>query len=157
MTETLTTFLRDPKKVIARLRDGDVIVTRRKGKALRLSLESRAASAGEGTELAAHLLAETLEVADANKILQRALERRFPWMRFLPEDARQKFTREFVETLEACASIGNMARMTEVVHAWQSTAAVYADPKLLAELCRPLPGTKKQVPAPPKTKRQRGA
>src|SRR5258708_3574834 len=117
LTETMTTFLRDPKKVIARLEHGDVIVTRRKGKALRLSLESRAASTGEGTELAAHLLAEALEVADVNKILPGMLERRFPWMRFLPEDARQKFTHEFIETLEACASIGNAARMTEVVHA----------------------------------------
>jgi hypothetical protein len=43
---------------------------------------------------------------------------------------------------------GNSAALDEVVHAWRSTAAVYSDPKLAADLKRSLPGTHTKVSRP---------
>jgi len=55
---------------------------------------------------------------------------------------------EFIETVQACAAVGNSAALDEVIHAWKSTAAIYADPKLAADLSRSLPGTRAKVPRP---------
>jgi hypothetical protein len=58
------------------------------------------------------------------------------------------FIREFAETLEACASVGKMDRLGELVDDWKATAAVHADPALAAKLKQPLPGTHDRVPRP---------
>src|SRR5262249_51135805 len=109
------------------------------------------------TELYAMPHAQSLDVPAALKAFQTALEKRLPWMRFLPADARAKFTQELIETLEACVSIDSTAPMTELIHAWRSTAIIHADPSLAAELTRPLPGSRRRVPAPAKPKRSRRA
>jgi len=60
--------------------------------------------------------------------LASLLAARFPWMKFLAKDAKQEFVHEFIDTVRACASVGNSAALDEVVHAWKSTAAIYSDP-----------------------------
>lgn len=55
---------------------------------------------------------------------------------------------EFIETVQACAAVGNSAALDEVIHAWKSPAAIYADPKLAADLSRSLLGTRAKVPRP---------
>jgi hypothetical protein len=59
-------------------------------------------------------------------------------MPFLPAKDKKAFVHEFVETVQVCASLGNSATSDETIHAWKSTAAIHSDPKLAAELKRPL-------------------
>ena len=81
-------------------------------------------------------------------MLVEALRPRLPWARFLPPPALEEFAGEFAETLEACASIGNMNRIAEVLADWKATAEIYADPALASDLQRPLEGTDRRVPRP---------
>jgi hypothetical protein len=134
-------------------------VLRRRGKPdIRISFETRRASASAASaavlaraeEAAGLLLAAALAtVSELSPRLPKLLAQRYPWIRFLPGDARQQFVREYVETLQACASIGNTARLDEVLNAWKATAKIHADPALHAELTRPLPAsTGARVPRP---------
>jgi hypothetical protein len=146
--KTLTDFLRQPKPILKKLAKEDVVLRRRGGTSLRLSLDTRAAASSTGTEIAASLLADLVRVPQVPDSLARLLAARFPWMKFLAKDARQAFVHEFIETVQACASVGNSAALDEVIAAWKSTAAIYADPKLAVELKRPLPATHTKVSRP---------
>jgi hypothetical protein len=146
--ETLTDFLRQPKPILKKLAKEDVVLRRRGEASLRLSLDTRAAAASTGTEVAASLLGELAKVPQVPDALARLLAARFPWMKFLAKDDRQAFVHEFIETVQACASVGNSAALDEVIAAWKSTAAIYADPKLAADLKRSLPGSPAKVPRP---------
>ena len=110
-------------------------------------MESEAEASNLGTEIAALVLAKVLPRMDV-ALLAEAVRPRLPWTRFLPLPALEEFGREFAETLEACASIGNMNRIAEVLADWKATAEAYADPALAAELRRPLPGADTLVPRP---------
>lgn len=150
--ETWSDFLREPTRVVARVeRGGEVVLRRRDGEALLLSLKSRGERTRGGTEIAAHVLADALRALDPHDIERRlasVLSRRLPWLRLLPADVLAEFVREFAETLEACASVGEMSRLQDVLADWKSTASIYADPALTADLRRPLPGTSIPVPRP---------
>jgi hypothetical protein len=146
--ETLTDFLRQPKPILKKLAKADVVLRRRGEASLRLSLDTRAAASSTGTEIAASLLADLVNVPEVPDSLARLLVARFPWMRFLAKDAKQAFVHEFIETVQAWASIGNSASLDEVIAAWKSTAAIYSDPKLAADLKRPLPGGHTKVSRP---------
>jgi len=144
-SDTLTDFLRHPTPILKKLAKEDVILRRRGDVALRLSLDSRATASATGTEIAASLLAGLLALPKIPDSLAGLLATRFPWMTFLPKDEKQAFVREFIATLNACASVGNGAALDEVIAAWKSTAAIHSDPKLAADLKRPLPGTPTKV------------
>ncbi|MFE2755870.1 hypothetical protein ACFXGA_28105 [Actinosynnema sp. NPDC059335] len=58
----------------------------------------------------------------------------FPWVRFLPREDMQAFAVELVQTLEAADSLGTPAPVARLISAWQHTAEVHADPRLLATL-----------------------
>jgi hypothetical protein len=146
--ETLTDFLRQPKPILKKLAKEDVVLRRRGETSLRLSLDTRTAASSTGIEIAANLLADLVRVPQVPDSLARLLAARFPWMKFLAKDARQAFVHEFIETVQACASVGNSAALDEVIAAWKSTAAIYADPKLAADLKRPLPATHTKVSRP---------
>jgi hypothetical protein len=64
----------------------------------------------------------------------------FPWVRFLPTEDVRAFLVELVETLQACAELGNVAAIGPVVAAWQATAEIYSDPELLKAATMPLDG-----------------
>ncbi|MGH7855776.1 MAG: hypothetical protein ACREQY_00485 [Candidatus Binatia bacterium] len=144
--ETLTDFLHRPARVLKRVDREDVVLRRRGKPAIRLSLETRTA----GTEVAAHVLADALGVMpELSRRLAGILQRRYPWLRFLPADARESFVREFIETLQACAAVGNPAHLDELLHSWKATAEIHADPVLHAALTRSLPASRgKRVPRP---------
>jgi hypothetical protein len=146
--ETLTDFLRQPKPILKKLAKEDVVLRRRGEVALRLSLDTRASASFSGIELAASLLAGLVDVPQVPDSLASLLASRFPWMKFLTVEAKREFVREFIDTLRACASVGNSAALVEVVCAWKSTAAIHADPKLAADLKRSLPGTHTKVSRP---------
>jgi hypothetical protein len=137
-TETLTDFLRQPKKVLKQVDKGDVVLARRGKAAIRISLDSRVEAQQERSELAAHLLADAVLAIPAMPAQMAAiLERRFPWVRLLPADDRVAFAQELVETLQACASVGKLARIEEIFHEWKATAEIHADPDLAAKLKGP--------------------
>ena len=146
--ETVTDFLRHAKSVLKRVDKEDVVLNRRGKAPIRISLETRNTSSVAGLSLAADVLAALVAVPEVPPRLPAVLEQRFPWVRFLPEHERERFAREFVETLQACASIGKSARLDELVSSWRSTATIYADPALAADLKRPLPGSGRKVTRP---------
>ncbi len=149
-SETLTGFLRRPKEILRHVDRQDVVLVRTGGKpAIRLSLESRAAASSAGSEMVAQLLAEVLAaIPGVPDRLAGALGRRLPWIRLLPDPDRRTFVQEFVETLEACAAVGNPARLDELLGDWKATAAIHADPALATELRRALRGGSARVPRP---------
>jgi Rad3-related DNA helicase len=70
-------------------------------------------------------------------VLARSLADEYPWLEFLPEDARQQFTEEFFRVLRASATVDRFAAFDQMIEAWKSTAEIYADPELLARLQEP--------------------
>lgn len=150
-TATLTDFLHRPARILRKVDRQDVVLRRRGKPSIRLSLEARQEATTVGTEAAAHVLADAMaSIPGMPSMLPEILERRYPWVRFLPPDARVSFARDFIETVQACASIGNAARLDELLHAWKATAQIHADPTLHADLTRPLPGPAGgRVPRPP--------
>jgi hypothetical protein len=146
--ETLTDFLRDAKTVLKRVDKEDVVLSRRGKAPIRISLETRNTSAATALGLAADVLAALVNVPQVPARLPAVLEQRFPWVRFLPEHERERFAREFVETLQACASIGRPGPLDALVTSWKSTATIHADPALAADLKRPLPSGGRKVSRP---------
>jgi hypothetical protein len=155
--DTLTDFLHRPARVLKRVGKEDVVLRRRGKPSIRLSLETRQASTAAASaavlaraEEAASILSAALDVvSELPARLPELLARRYAWIRFLPPEGRGTFAREYVETLQACASIGNTARLDEMLTSWKATAEVHADPALLAKLTGPLPApTGRRVPRP---------
>lgn len=137
-TETLTDFLREPKRVLKQVDKEDVVLARRGKAAIRISLDSRVEAQQERSELAAHLLADAVaSIPTMPAQMTTILEKRFPWVRLLPTEDRAAFAQELVETMQACASVGKLARIEEIFHEWKATAEIYADPELAAKLKGP--------------------
>jgi hypothetical protein len=155
--DTLTDFLHRPARVLKKVGKEDVVLRRRGKPSIRLSLETRQISTAAASaavlaraEEAASILSAALDgVSGLAARLPELLARRYAWIRFLPTDGRRTFAREYVETLQACASIGNTARLDEMLCSWKATAEIHADPALLAKLTGPLPApTRRRVPRP---------
>jgi len=147
--ETLTDFLRQPNKALKRVEKEDVVLSRRGKTSIRISLESRAKADLDRNELASHLLADAFaEMPEIPARLAGLLEKRYSWMRFLPAAAREAFVRELVETIEAFASMGKLARIEVLVAAWKATAEIYAEPELAAKLAAPITATNVAVRRP---------
>ena len=75
------------------------------------------------------------------RALLLALPEVFPWVRFLPRDDVRAFLVEMVDTMNACADLGNVAALAPVIAAWQDTAEIYSDPELLKAATAELDGT----------------
>ena len=146
-TTSITEFLRDPKGVIRKLdKASDVIIERRDAAPLRLTLSARAEADREGTAMLARVLIKALpDLADH---VWEPMVEVYPWLRFLPEQERATFLREFTEMVAGCAALGNNAPLAQLLQEWKATAAVYADPRLTAALKRPSSGTGAKVPRP---------
>ena len=146
-TTSITEFLRDPKGVIRKLdKASDVIIERRDAAPLRLTLSSRAEADREGTAMLAHVLMKVLP--DLAEQVWEPLVEVYAWLRFLPEQERPTFLREFTEMVAACAALGNNAPLAQLLHEWKATAAIYADPTLTVALKRPSSGAGAKVPRP---------
>jgi hypothetical protein len=72
----------------------------------------------------------------------------FPWIRFLPTDGQVEFAQELVDVMEAGVDLGVPAPVLQLITEWRSTAAIYADPELLAILQSPREGDFGPVPRP---------
>ncbi len=133
---TWSDFLRNASDVAARLAEGDVLLHRRDGEDVRLTLEARAHAEPSAVGLFARLVEAALKEPGGAALFTRQLSAAIPWARFLPAQDRTEFLGELAECAEACAAVGVWVPLEQLVREWQSTAAVYADPNTLALLRR---------------------
>ena len=138
---------RDPKGVAALADQGDVRVRRRDGVPLLLVREDSATSAADGALSAARALRNALAHLDGDGAADVLVEE-FPWVDLLPEADRLLFVTDFVRAVGASAELGRWSVLAQVLVEWKATAAVYADPALVAELTRPIDDDLGAVPAP---------
>jgi hypothetical protein len=133
--QTLTDFLRNHRKVLKQVNKHDVVLRRTGGEpAVRLSLESHASANEERFRMFASAVASVPK----GEVRSLFVSRLFPWSRFLPARDRSAFEDSLIEILQACASLGNFARLDQMVGDWKATALVHADPELAADLKRPI-------------------
>lgn len=145
----LTAFLRDPRTIIARLMEADVVLQRRGEQSLRLSLEDRGQDRDAVTALVAHLLATASADETVRALLLRSLGEKLAWLDLLPRHAREEFLAEFLRAAEAGAELGTGASVGQLLREWEETAAIYADRELYEQTTRALPGSDRSVPEPP--------
>jgi hypothetical protein len=138
---------RDPKGVAAKADVGDVRVKRRDGADLLLTREDRVASTELGSLTAVRALRNLVAHLPAD-VTRAALAEEFPWLSLLPEEALPDFVADFVRAAQASAELGRWSVLAQTIHEWKATAAIYADPALLAALSTPITGDFGPVPSP---------
>ncbi len=105
-----------------------MLLRRREGETLRLSLESSDTAQREALLTAVRLL--TLGAVHTKEKLhldEAEVAERLPWTRFLPDKERSTFIVEFLNTLEASADLGEFAALGRLVEDWKSTASLYQE------------------------------
>jgi len=109
--------------------------------------EDRAQQARQGIETSTRLLRNLFQLG-GEELITEALVDAFPWTNFLPEKDRITFVKEFMWTLEACSDLDASTPFGRMIHEWQQTAAIHADPALAQELSRAVDSDLGPVPAP---------
>ena len=133
---TWSAFLREPSSVESLLDEGDVVLKRRDGEPLRLSREPKREAGHDALAAAARLLAPVLS-DEARRSIEAKAGTQLPWTRFLPENERRLFLREFLSQFEACADLGDFTPLGNLLVQWKNTASLYAE-GLADELKRPV-------------------
>ncbi len=144
---TWSKFLHSSRTIAEEVEDHDVILTRRGRASLRLSLASREAETFEGLAVAARFLQRLLRLKVVSQLIEEG-DSFVGWLDFLPEADRAAFVEEFSRTALACAEVGELAPLGQLVHEWKATAAIHAAPGLAEKLRRPLAGDGERVPEP---------
>jgi hypothetical protein len=141
---------RNPKKVAATVeRDGQARLERRgEGSAFVLMTAERQSAARAGLQVIERLLRSALAAVKERNELDPVLMASFPWLRFIPAEHRSTFATEFQSTFEACAEIEVWEPLEQLLREWKATAAIYADPALLAQLKGPFDVDSGPVPRP---------
>ncbi|HYZ54469.1 MAG TPA: hypothetical protein VE733_13350 [Streptosporangiaceae bacterium] len=137
-------LLQHPKDTMAKLEESPrrrIKLDRRDGEDLILESAARARAEDEALNMASRLFFSLVKNDDGARALLLALPDVFPWVKFLPSHDVRAFLVELVETIRACAAVGNMAALEPVVAAWQGTAEIYSDPELLKAATAPLEAT----------------
>ncbi len=135
---TWSSFLREPASVEKWLQRGDVLLRRREGETLRLSRESSDNAQRE-------VLRTVAKLASGQPLPDVA--RRMPWTRFLPAADRAQFVEEFLQTLEACADLGDFTALSRLLDDWKATATLHSQ-GLAKKLRAPLADTTARVQRP---------
>jgi len=139
-------FLRNSKAAAGEVEHADLLLVRRDGPDLHVALADRWVAQMTGIGMVARLLRK-LDPKALDEVAGALLDE-LPWVRFLPNDDRRTFAHEFLDCVEASASVENFAPLGELLEDWQNTAGIWADPELAAELTRPLSGNGGTVPRP---------
>lgn len=141
---TWSAFLREPTLVEPLLAKGDVLLKRRDAEPLRLTRASGDDNTRDALATAARLLAPAAAEAARDRI---DVDVRLPWTRFLPDDDRKQFVKEFVREFEACADLGDFTSLGRLLTEWKNTASLHAEG--LAEILkRPIAKVGKRVTRP---------
>jgi hypothetical protein len=137
-------LVQQPRETVAKLENNPrrrLRLERRDGNDLILESADRAEAKDNALRLSGSLFHHLMKTNSGARAVLMALPAVFPWVRFLPKEDVQAFLVELVETLHACADLGNIAALMPVVAAWQETAEIYSDPELLKAATAPLDGT----------------
>lgn len=129
---TLSALVQTPTRVIALLEEGDVVLTRREGENLRLTVDSRATRQAASLSHATEVVAQIARVAP--EIGVEVLRIVFPWVEILSSREREQFAEEYLSTLRAAASLNSFAVLDSVENAWRATAELKADSELRARI-----------------------
>lgn len=129
---------RTPRMVVEAVEaSGEVRLERRGEPDFLIMRADRAEQARDGLNATARLLRQLVHLNNS-VFLAKALIDALPWTGFLPEADRQAFVEEFVWTLQACADLDFWTPLGKMLHEWEATAKVHAEPGLAAALARPV-------------------
>jgi hypothetical protein len=137
-------LVQQPKETVAyleRSKGRRLRLERRDGHDLILESADRAEAKDDALRVTGNLFFHLMQNDEGARQVLLALPSVFPWVRFLPSDDVRAFLVELVDTLHACADLGNIAALIPVIAAWQSTAEIYSDPELRKAATQPLDGT----------------
>jgi hypothetical protein len=137
-------LVQQPRETVAKLEDSPrrrLRLERRDGNDLILEAADRAEAKDDALRFSGSLFFHLVKTDKGARALLLALPDVFPWVRFLPKADVQAFLVELVDTIHACAEMGNVAALMPVIVAWQQTAEIYSDPELLKAASAPLDGT----------------
>ena len=135
--------MRCPTEVVAELDEHDVVLRRRNAPALRLCRADRdIASAGALNGFASLLRNLAARNPEA---LGEALCAAYPWVKHSPIDERATLADELAEEISAAVSAGSSAQVMQCLREWQSTAEVYADPRVAARAVRAVRGDSRRT------------
>jgi hypothetical protein len=137
-------LVQQPKETVARLEHSKgrrLRLERRDGHDLILESAERAEAKDDALRVTGSLFFHLMQNDEGARQVLLALPSVFPWVRFLPTDDVRAFVVELVDTLHACADLGNVAALIPVIAAWQATAEIYSDPELRKAATQPLDGT----------------
>jgi hypothetical protein len=137
-------LVQQPKETVAyleRSKGRRLRLERRDGHDLILESADRAEAKDDALRVTGNLFFHLMQNDQGARQVLLALPSVFPWVRFLPRDDVRAFLVELVDTLHACADLGNIAALIPVIAAWQSTAEIYSDPELRKAATQPLDGT----------------
>jgi hypothetical protein len=87
-------------------------------------------------------MADEIPPRNPDDWMARAVEL-IPWLRFLPEDAREEFFTDVINSVQESLTLDvgdtrTAERLVTELAAWKATAEVHSDPELYAALTRPL-------------------
>jgi hypothetical protein len=136
-------LVQQPKETVARLEESpgrQLRLERRDGRDLILESAEQSAAKDAALDMTGRLFFSLVQNDDGARALLLALPDVFPWVRYLPTHDVRGFLVELVDTVRACADMGNLAALTPVVAAWRDTAEIYSDPELLKAATGPLDG-----------------
>jgi hypothetical protein len=145
-------LIQQPKSTVGQLEsspDHRLRLARRDGEDLILESAGQSEAKDALWSATSRLFMSLVSNDEGARVLLLALPEVFPWVRFLPKSAVQRFLVELVETAYACAELDTVAPIEAVVTAWRNTANVHADPELHRMLTEPLDGADHgDVPVP---------
>ncbi|WP_129843032.1 hypothetical protein [Streptomyces sp. RFCAC02] len=131
-------LLQKPKDTVARMQGAvrkGIRLHRRGEEDLYLTTASKIEEAAQTVDSMTRMFVALIKNGpDAMHMLTQAVPEAFPWVRFLPQEARREFVAEFLETARAASDLGAVAPLASFIAAWKSTAEVYVDPDLAAQL-----------------------
>jgi hypothetical protein len=136
-------LVQHPKDTMAKLEESPrrrIRLDRRDGEDLILESAARAEAEDEVLSMTSRMFVSLVKHDAGARALLLSLSDVFPWVRFLPTEDVGVFLVELVETIRACADLGNVAAIAPVIAAWQGTAEIYSDPELLKAAMAPLDG-----------------
>lgn len=136
-------LVQHPKDTMAKLEESPrrrIRLDRRDGEDLIMESAARADAEDKALTMAGRMFISMMKHDPGARALMLSLADVFPWVQFLPQEDVQTFLIELVNTMNACAELGNVAALAPVVAAWQATAEIYSDPELLKHATQPLDG-----------------
>lgn len=149
VVRNLTDMLRSSGDVLRETEHQDVVLRRRDGADVMLVDLEREQGIRDSFAAAARILAGFANASDELlESLGDSLPGAVAWTEFLPRDERLRFLRDFVTTAAACVEADVFTPLARVNNEWRATAAVHADPDIVAVLRQPGEDDLGPVPRP---------